>query len=368
MDGAMLGERVRRDPNLADTRLVLLTSMDRHGDTQRFAALGFAAYLTKPIRARELRECLIRVLSRAPEEWRNQESSLLTHGQLREKVATRRYQGYVLLVDDNVVNQKVAMHFLERMGITVKIASDGAEAVKLFDVNTYQLVLMDLQMPVMDGFEATRRIRDFEGWRQRTPIIALTANAMAGQMERCLAAGMDGFLTKPLEIDPMREIISRYCQEQTSGSMTKDSTTVDAEPKAELSEAQVAEQLMSPVAVVAFSQVDVTKLDELTGNDTEFLIELVQAFNQSAVQILEELTQALKKDDRTSIARSAHKLKGASANMQITGIRELCAALEGHATTLSYDALSTHLQQLQSAITSVQTELNNILKLKQSAA
>ncbi|MES1195517.1 MAG: response regulator, partial [Steroidobacter sp.] len=240
MDGAMLGERVRRDATLADTRLVLLTSMDRHGDTQRFAALGFAAYLTKPIRARELRECLVRVLSRAPEDWRNPESSLLTHGKIREKVAARRYKGHVLLVDDNVVNQKVAMHFLERMGITVKIANDGAEAVKYFDVSTYQLVLMDLQMPVMDGFEATRRIRDFEGWRQRTPIIALTANAMAGQMERCLAAGMDGFLTKPLEVDPMREIIARYCQEQPNTSISSD-TAADA--KTELSEAQLADQL-----------------------------------------------------------------------------------------------------------------------------
>ncbi len=366
MDGAMLGEHVRRDPMLADTRLVLLTSMDRHGDTQRFANLGFAAYLTKPIRARELRECLIRVLAHAPEEWRNQNQSLLTQGRVREKSATRRYKGHVLLVDDNVVNQKVATHFLQRMGITITVANDGAEAVKLFDVNTYQLVLMDLQMPVMDGFEATRRIRDFEGWRQRTPIIALTANAMAGQMERCLASGMDGFLTKPLEVDPMREIIARYCQEESASTTNTDDKP--AEVNAEISEAKVVEQILTTPAAATFSQVDIGKLDDLTGNDTEFLQELVQTFTQSSNQILIELRQASDKNDRTTIARSAHKLKGASANMQISGIRELCAALEGHAATMSDEALHAHLEQLQHAVTAVLVELDNILKLKQSAA
>ncbi|HVY22883.1 MAG TPA: response regulator [Steroidobacteraceae bacterium] len=366
MDGAMLGERVRRDDNLADTRLVLLTSMDRHGDTQRFARLGFAAYLTKPIRARELRECLVRVLARAPDEWRNQDQTLLTRGKMRERAATRRYTGRVLLVDDNVVNQKVAMHFLERMGISVVVANDGAEALKQFDINTYNLVLMDLQMPVMDGFEATRRIRDFEGWQQRTPIIALTANAMAGQMERCLAAGMDGFLTKPLEVDPMREIISRYCQEESGGSISGNEHP--ANDAAEMHDDSAVEQMLTTPAAASFSQVDVTKLDDLTGGDTEFLQELVQAFNQSATQILSELQQAATNKDRTIIARAAHKLKGASANMQINTIRELCAALEGHASSLSDEALETHLQQLQNAVTAVLAELDNILKLKQAAA
>ena len=366
MDGAMLGERVRRDTNLSTTRLVLLTSMDRHGDTQRFAALGFAAYLTKPIRARELRECLVRVLSRAPEEWLNQDATLITHGRIREKVATKRYRGNVLLVDDNVVNQKVATHFLERMGITVTVANDGAEATKLFDINKFQLVFMDLQMPVMDGFEATRRIRDFEGWRQRTPIIALTANAMAGQMERCLAAGMDGFLTKPLEINPMREIIARYCQEQSDSSMDASSQSEAASDA--LIDAKRTDQLLTTPVATTFSQVDVSKLDELTGNDTEFLQELVQAFRDSATQIVDELRQASSNNDRTSISRAAHKLKGASANMQINSIRELCAALEGHSSTLSEEALNTYLQQLHSAVIAVLVELDNVLKLKQAAA
>jgi two-component system sensor histidine kinase/response regulator len=304
-------------------------------------------------------------LAQAPEEWRNQNQSLLTQGKIREKAAIKRFSGRVLLVDDNVVNQKVATHFLERMGITIILANDGAEAVKLFDINAYELVLMDLQMPIMDGFEATRRIRDFEGWRQRTPIIALTANAMAGQMERCLAAGMDGFLTKPLEIEPMREIIARYCHEESSSTMSADGSA--HEPTTPISEAQTVELLTTPAATT-FSQVDVAKLDELTGDDTEFLQELVQAFNQSAEQIVNELQEAVVKKDRTVIARAAHKLKGASANMQISSVRELCLTLEMQAASFSDAELNTHLQQLQHAINAVMIELNNILKLKQAAA
>ncbi len=366
MDGAMLGEQVRRDADLADTRLVLLTSLDRHGDTQRFATLGFAAYLTKPVRALELRECLARVLSHAAEAWRSQDQSLLTQDKIRERAVTKRFSGRVLLVDDNVVNQKVATHFLERMGITITLANDGAEAVKLFDINTYQLVLMDLQMPIMDGFEATRRIRDFEGWRQRTPIIALTANAMAGQMERCLAAGMDGFLTKPLEIEPMREIITRYCQEESSSTMSSDESA--NQPTTPTNEAQAVEQLLTTPVAAIFSQVDLSKLDELTGDDIDFLQELVYAFNQSAEQVVHELQAAVAGNDRTAIAREAHKLKGASANMQIVGVRDLCMTLEAQATAFSNNDLEKHVQQLQYAVNAVTIELDNILKLKQAAA
>jgi CheY-like chemotaxis protein len=252
------------------------------------------------------------------------------------------------------------------MGITVKVANDGAEAVKMFDVSTYQLVLMDLQMPIMDGFEATRRIRDFEGWRLRTPIIALTANAMAGQMERCLAAGMDGFLTKPLEIEPMREIIARYCNEESSTALGTEPPQVEA--ASSTAEAQEVERLLTTPATASFLQVDIAKLDELTGNDTEFLQELVQAFNQSAEQIVGEMQTAVRNKDRTSIARSAHKLKGASANMQISMVRELSLTLETQAATLSEEELSATLQQLQHAINAVTVELDNILKLKLSAA
>jgi two-component system sensor histidine kinase/response regulator len=352
MDGAMLGEYINTDPSLSQARLVLLTSMDRHGDAQRFASMGFAAYLTKPIRARELRDCLLRVLAREAHEWHGQTQALLTRSAIKEQTATQRYAGKVLLVDDNVVNQKVATRFLERLGVTVTVANDGAEAVEIFTADSFNLVLMDLQMPVMDGFEATRRMRDFEGWRPRTPIVALTANAMTGQMERCLAAGMDGFLTKPLEIERLREAVAKHC--------------ADHRPPA-ASEAQLVERLLEEPAS-ATQHVNMAKLLALVDNDPLFLRELVEAYVQSAQQTLGELQQAERAADRSALARAAHKLKGASANLQFDRLREHCAHLETHANELSAAAVHHQLQQLEQSLAAVALELQGALKLNQPAA
>jgi CheY-like chemotaxis protein len=327
--------------------------MDRHGDALRFAGMGFAAYLTKPVRARELRECLNRVLAHEPHEWRSQTQTLLTRNAIKEHTAALRYQGKVLLVDDNVVNQKVAARFLERLGLTATIANDGAEAVKLYEADRFDLVLMDLQMPVMDGFEATRRIRDFEAWRSRTPIIALTANAMTGQMERCLAAGMDGFLTKPLEVERLREVIAKYCAADS---------TVQAE-----GDAQLIEQVLTTPAI-ATQQVDMKTLWSIAGNDADFLKELVNAYVVSASQVLQELQDAERNDDRAAVARAAHKLKGASANLKLNRLREQCAVLESDATTLGAEQIRILLKALEQTIVAVNAELQSALKLDQPAA
>ena len=132
MDGAVLGERVHGDPALADSRMIMLTSMDRDGDIQRFASLGFAAYLTKPVRARELLDCLGRVLARDAREWHLQSQPIVTRSTLAGGESARRYDCRVLLVEDNPVNQKVAVRFLQRMGCSVRVADNGAEGAQGF--------------------------------------------------------------------------------------------------------------------------------------------------------------------------------------------------------------------------------------------
>jgi CheY-like chemotaxis protein len=121
----------------------------------------------------------------------------------------KRYRAAVLLVEDNVVNQKVASRFLERLGCEVTVAENGLEAVRAWESSPPDLVLMDVQMPVMDGYTATREIRSKESARARTPIIALTANALTGQLQRCHEAGMDGLLTKPLEREQLQALLER---------------------------------------------------------------------------------------------------------------------------------------------------------------
>jgi two-component system sensor histidine kinase/response regulator len=220
MDGAMLGERINTDPALSHARVVLLTSVDRQGDLGRFASLGFAGYLTKPIRARELLACLDKVFEHEAPEWHAQTHPMVTTNSLPRSAAAKPYSGKVLLVEDNVVNQKVGQRFLERLGCEVTLAENGQEAIDAWTADNFRLVLMDVQMPVMDGYTATRQIRDLERGRMRTPIVALTANAMTGQLERCLQSGMDGLLTKPLEPERLEEVLDRFGLSLSEAALT----------------------------------------------------------------------------------------------------------------------------------------------------
>jgi PAS domain S-box-containing protein len=209
-DGAALGEQIRANAELARTRAVLLTSVDRQGDMQRFASLGFAGYLSKPARVRELLACLDKVLAHEAHEWQVQSQPIVTRGSVQQAQGGKRFAGRVLVVEDNVVNQKVAQRFLERMGCEVEVAANGDDSVRVFAPGKYRLILMDVQMPVMDGYTATREIRDREDGRIRVPIVALTANAMTGQLERCLEAGMDALLTKPIDIEALCGVMERF--------------------------------------------------------------------------------------------------------------------------------------------------------------
>jgi two-component system sensor histidine kinase/response regulator len=236
------------------------------------------------------------------------------------------------LVEDNAVNQKVAQRFLERLGCTVTIADNGEQGGKAYLAGAFDIVLMDLQMPVMDGFTATRRIRDAEGWRARTPIIALTANAMTGQLERCLAAGMDGYLTKPLDVARLRDTLEEL-------GLAEDGRDLDD---------SVAEQLVStPTAIPA---IDLAKLQAVTQGDEEFRRELIDAFVQSGEQVLAELDAAMRTQDRDRIGRAAHKLKGAAANMYAETVRAACAELEEHARQWSDTELQDQLQRLSVSV------------------
>jgi PAS domain S-box-containing protein len=199
-DGEQLGKKIVADPNIKAVRLVILTSSGQRGDGEVFARHGFAGYLLKPVTQRELTSCLMNVLGKEAAAWHNRSQPLVTQQTLLTQSGTEKYR--VLLAEDNVVNQKVACRMLEKLGCRVDIAADGAAAVKAFEAAPYDLIFMDCQMPVLDGYEATRAIRgaELKGLTgKRTPIIALTAHAMKGADEQCYAAGMDDYITKPIE-------------------------------------------------------------------------------------------------------------------------------------------------------------------------
>lgn len=308
MDGASLGREIVRSTDIARTRLLLLTSLERSGDVQRFADMGFSAYLTKPVRTRELLECLTRALSHDASEWYLQSQPIITRGSLITGEMNAQYGIRVLLVEDNVINQRVAQRFLERLGCEVTVVADGAQAVAAHASAEYGLILMDMQMPVMDGLEATQSIRQREASGRRTPIVALTADAMSGTLERCLQAGMDGYLTKPIDASRLREALDRYAGAQASGAPATDCVAIRTPA---VGNSAIAERLA-----------------ELAGDDAEFMDELVIAFMLGGADALREMQDAIGQDDSQALARCAHKLKGASANLHIERLATLAAALE----------------------------------------
>jgi CheY-like chemotaxis protein len=222
----------------------------------------------------------------------------------------------VLLVEDNFVNQKVAVRFLERLGCSVEVASNGAEGVAACEARHFDIILMDLQMPVMDGMTATRKIREMES-SGHTPIIALTANAMTGDRELCEAAGMDGYLTKPIEVERLRGVLVKFgLTRPDEGAVHTGAVHTGADATAAANRSDSA------------APVDLREFHSLTDGDQAFAQELVTAFVSSGEQQLAEIVSAVTQNQRAAVARAAHKLKGASANIHAHGLASLAGRLE----------------------------------------
>jgi two-component system, sensor histidine kinase and response regulator len=327
MDGATLGERIVNTPSCAATRLVMLTSLDRHGDTPRLSALGFAAYLTKPVRGKELLQAVAKVMSGEPRQWQMDTQPMITRNTLAQSAAQQRFAGHVLLVEDNLVNQKVAARYLERLGCTVEVAGNGADGLAAAAARHFDIILMDLQMPVMDGITATRKIRELETLRQ-IPIIALTANAMTGDRERCEAAGMDDYLTKPIEVERLRTTLTKY------GLALPESATAPSDVRS-----GGTGNLRPPI--------DLRALNELIDGDNEFARDLAVTFIESGEQQLAEMRLAAAKGDRETLARAAHKLKGACANIHAQSLESMAQRLEIDSKTATAAALEPALVRLR---------------------
>jgi PAS domain S-box-containing protein len=341
MDGSALGKQIIDSPDIPPTRLVLLTSLDRSGDMQHFADIGFSAYLTKPVRSRELIECLSRALSHDAQEWHMHSQPIITRGTLVATDSKRTYSGRVLLVEDNAINQRVARRFLERLGCEVQVVSDGAQGIDAYQSREFDLILMDMQMPVMDGLEATRRIRALEAGGHRTPIVALTANAMMGTLERCLDAGMDDYLTKPLDISRLQDVLDRFMS--ASDSLSNAQETVER-----------------------FATADVSvraRLADIAGDDNEFIAELINAFLIGSEDSRAELRAAAAAADTNAIARAAHKIKGAAANLHLEGLAERALGIEERARANESCDWSAALGELEREFERVNAALRGELEV-----
>ena len=216
MAGITLGRTIKADPAFASLPLVLLTSVSYRGSANEAECTGFSAFLVKPIRQSQLYDCIATVIGTASQP---SSSRLITRHALRE--AQLQVRARVLVAEDNLVNQRVAARMLEKFGCRVDVVTNGLEAVEAAGRIAYHCIFMDCQMPEMDGYEAVTEIRRHEAQTgAHVPIIAMTANAMEGDRDRCLAAGMDDYVAKPVEPRTLRATLERWVERSADAPAT----------------------------------------------------------------------------------------------------------------------------------------------------
>jgi signal transduction histidine kinase/CheY-like chemotaxis protein/HPt (histidine-containing phosphotransfer) domain-containing protein len=313
-DGLELGQRINANPELKDTRLILLTSSGQRGEARRCAELGFGGYLLKPIVRQDLVDCMLLVMSTTGEAWQSGAYSIVTRHEVR---ANRARSGRrILLAEDNYVNQKVAVAVLEKLGHQVDAVQNGVEAVEAWHSGRYDLILMDCQMPELDGYEATREIRRLEAAAGglRIPIVALTAHAIQGTEQQCREAGMDDYLTKPLDRDRLTDVLDRHLgdgQDQAAGAGADRAIAAESEEVAEA--------------------VDWSGLLQLLEGDEDLARELAEVYIGSGDSLLADLVEAVDSGDWVTVGSKAHALKGASANIRAGRVADAAGRLEAAA-------------------------------------
>jgi CheY-like chemotaxis protein len=220
MDGEMLGKRIKQDPDLKNTILIMMTSIGLRGHAKRSEQIGFAAYLTKPVNPSKLYDCLTHVAGFKKDTTNEQPRGIVTRYSLAED---KKRRVHILLAEDNTINQQVAINILGKFGYHVDAVANGMEAVRALEMVPYDIVLMDCQMPEMDGYETTRQIRNPESkvLDHNVPIIALTAHAMQGDREKCLQTGMDDYLSKPIHPQDLADMLTKWTIERDSSLFTR---------------------------------------------------------------------------------------------------------------------------------------------------
>jgi CheY-like chemotaxis protein/HPt (histidine-containing phosphotransfer) domain-containing protein len=329
MDGIELAKAIRSDPALCDLRLVLLTSSQERAQARDAREVGFDAYLTKPVRHSSLLGALATIVGgRDPAG----PSSLVTGYSLAEARARKRT--HVLVVEDNEVNQKVAARMLDKLGYRVDVASNGLEAIGAVQQTAYAAVLMDCQMPEMDGYEATERIRQLPGPAARVPIIAMTAGAMKHHQEMAFAAGMNDYMAKPVKVDDLAAVLERWTKEGKAGSGGPSERNTPAPGEA------VDHEVLSSLRALGAQRRDGAE-------------DLVTQFLTSAERSLGKLRGAVGRADGKEISFVAHSLKGIVGTLGARRLAERLSDMEDMSSP-------THLRQAPTLLAEIEAEFDRM--------
>jgi two-component system, sensor histidine kinase and response regulator len=342
MDALELARTIRARPEIAKVRLVMLTR--RQVDIKNARDAGIDACLSKPVRQTMLYECLVNVMA-----GQQQEAAAAPAVSQPANIAPDGVRGNILLVEDNLINQQVALGILQIQGYSVTVVNNGREALDAHAQGAFDLILMDCHMPEMDGFEATREIRARESAAstKRMPIVALTANAMAQDREACLKAGMDDHLSKPFSMATLQDMLDRWVPRKAPAPASA-----------------------APAPAKTAEVIDRKVLDELskvrTNGKPELLARVINLYLTESPKLMQKLKQAAGAANASDIAASAHSLKSSSANVGAKALSRYCADLEASARRADTDEARKILTKVENEHGSVQNALAEEVELLSS--
>jgi len=343
-----VAERIKKNDRIAAATIMMFTSGGKRGDAARCRELGIAAYLTKPIRQAELLDAIRLALGKKPES--GEAPSLITRHNIRER--RRRLQ--VLVAEDNLVNQMLVVTLLMKAGHEVALVGNGVEAVATWKSQAFDVIMMDMQMPEMDGFEAVARIREQEKANGgHIPIIAMTAHALVGDRERCLQAGMDGYVSKPLNSEKLLDCID--------AAVVRSSADISARAP----EPMIPPPLLDPASV---SVIDEALLEKLIGGDRALLCELARIYQETSPELLRNIDQAIAQGEAKKLRDAAHALKGAVSNFAAIPALQACAALESIGASGDLANAEPARRELDSQLDSFHTKLSLLVNATAEAA
>jgi PAS domain S-box-containing protein len=362
MDGEETLRAIRREPLTQDVKVVVLTSMGRRNELSRVTELGCAGYLLKPIKQMQLRETLEAVLV-------NKENRARLSGNRRQGLETvlaipANGNGLkILLAEDNEINQKMTCALLTRQGYQVDLAANGAEAVAEVERKTYDLIFMDVQMPEMDGFEAAQTIRKMEGEARHTPIIAMTAHALHGDRQRCMDAGMDDYVSKPLDPRKVFQAIERWTQNAARTSSNNEAHLDEpqdvgdqpdvAQPYDNLHDKAQDDKIDTPL--------DVENALNRFSDDRDFYYNLLGDFVRSLPVRLAEMRTALESGNSQSLSYLAHNLKGVSANFSALQLAGLSASLDERCRAGDLDGARSIMSAVEAAAGRLEAQADELM-------
>jgi CheY-like chemotaxis protein/HPt (histidine-containing phosphotransfer) domain-containing protein len=340
MNGAVLARAIKSDQELAPTTLVLMTSLGGRADAREMDEIGFDAYLVKPVRQSDLFDCLAGVLAR-PVVAGAGGAEPIASGAARDATdEMRRGAVRILLAEDNITNQQVALGILKKLGYRADAVANGAEAIRSLETIPYDLVLMDVQMPEIDGMAAARQIRDpRSAVRQHAiPIVAMTAHGLQEDRERCLEAGMNDYVTKPVSPRALSEALERWLpregvSEAVLGPSVPETALSAAAPDAHEAELPVFDRA--------------GMLARMMG-DEELARMVVEGFLEEIPTEIEALKGCLASGDATGALRAVHTIKGASANVGGEALRAAALETEGAGQAGGMNAIIARVPNLES--------------------